>query len=216
MSTPTRIQPVYAASHPADARHRALGWRAQHSMVPIVLEGGSSLSPEKGLHNNEALVVPLRAYVTRRSRSPPHQHPGSRRNRRQGQKPKRMCRKAALGAAEGSSKFGIFLRLRVAHHLHLNSTCSFDTYLQMPRQASLLTPRARAASRRLLAARSHHVNIAHADHTSSNNARAWPQRVDDYPSAALAVDEPGVTCLNTGFDQANGATKPTGLPDQGV
>ena len=55
-------------------------------VVPLRL---LSLSPGKGLHTNGALV-----YVTRCR--PTHQHPGSR-NRRQSQKPKRMCRKAARG-----------------------------------------------------------------------------------------------------------------------
>jgi hypothetical protein len=54
-----------------------------------------SLSPGKGLHHQRSSSL----CDWCRSRSPTHQHPGSRRNRRQSRKPKRMCRKAAQADA---------------------------------------------------------------------------------------------------------------------
>jgi hypothetical protein len=62
-------------------------WGEEESLVAILGEGASREVLGKGYITNGALV-----YVTRcRSRSPTHKHPGSRRNRRQSQKPKRMC-----------------------------------------------------------------------------------------------------------------------------
>jgi hypothetical protein len=89
-----------------DILDRDLGVRALHRISPAcTAEARGRLQEEWRFSAKDSLLVLGKGYstngalVTRAtwSRSPTHQHPGSRRNRRQSQQPKRTCRKAARG-----------------------------------------------------------------------------------------------------------------------